>query len=834
MNSHSIEKADWIWCDEKIEELNQYGLFRRWLDLPAARGRVKIHACADLRFWLYVNGQRVGFGPGRYNEKRPQFDTFDVTELVNKGRNLIAFKVHGCGPVPVYVSATPSRSALIAAVEWQGGSDVTGAGWRCIRETAYASDTPRFSAHQSFIENFDARRAQDGWETAAFDDSSWRNAFVIPRSRLAPWKQLVPRPVPLLTLVRRYPVRVIEHGLSIPDGKFDPGDMKTVGEMMETARREPGDVLDMRAETMFPLALRPPADGSAAAYAVLDFGENAAGYLALRAKGGPGAIVDFGYGEAIMNGRVNCFQQGVRYHDRVIMNGRVLSHQLMMPKCFRYLLVEVRSGAVEFECLSQDVSSLPVVWKGKFCCPDSPELERTWQIGAYTVQLCMEDIFMDTPRRERTGWLGDMVPEAMVAYYAFGETSLARHSLDLFMSSQTPEGYVSGRYPSSSPVNMPSWSACYPMAVADYVRYSGDTEFPRAVWGGIRRLTDWFERQRTHDDLLVVSPSKQSDKVKHRGYILVDWAPMMRDGAVTAMNMFYCRYLEETAWLADLLNKADEAKDLRMLAQRTKKAIQNLLFEERRGVFVNCRDERGLSAQAGAQENLLALLWDLATPKQSASIIARLIPDDSPLPLYHNLDAKNWAAMGSGEITWPGDTLVPIGTPFFEYFALGALFEIGRAEAALNNIRAHYGEILAKGATTIWEEWGGATSQSHGWGAAPTCHAGRYILGVEPLEPGFKTFSVLPCTAGLGRAAGRVPSPLGTIGVEWEKSADGVVLRVAIPEGASAVAGLPMDGSEGRLICDGAPCRDAEIITLRRGRYLSRRLKPGKHTLAQA
>ena len=831
--TNPIDSASWIWCDQDTERLNQYALFRRSFELPQAHGSVWVCACADMRYWLYVNGQRVGFGPGRYHDQFPQYDTHDITRFVRQGDNLIAFKVHSIGPVEQLSSFIPVRGALIASLDWTGGALVTNATWRTIRETAYSSDTPRFCGHQSFIECFDARLAQHGWEQPAFDDTTWSLAYEIPTDSLAPWEKLVPRAIPNLTLIPRTPCRVIETGLSTPLPKFDVMNMETLATMLETAQRSDSTgAVRLDTGTLLPAIFRAPADARSAAYAVLDFAENSAGYLVFDLEGEPGTIIDFGYGESFADGVVNCNCQTVRYCDRIILSGRPLSHQLMFPKCLRYLLVEVRRGNATLKAVRQDLSTYPVEWRGSFTCSGEPVLSRVWQIGAHTVQLCMEDIYMDTPRRERAGWLGDLLPEALAAYYTFGETELARHSLELFMLSQQSEGYISGRYPGRKIGNMPTWSACYSMALADYVRFSGDREFPRKLWPGVCRLTEWFERQRQSNDLLIVLPSKLSDrdKVRHGGYIFIDWAPEMRDGAVTVMNMCYYRYLLDAAWLAEQIGESSDALFLNSLATRSKLAIQKLLFEERRGVYVNCRDENGLCRQAGMQENVLALLWDLATPEQSLRIIAALTPSDAAFPLYENPDPNNWAAMGNGEIQWPHESLVPMGSPFFGYFAYGALFEIGRATAALNNIRAHYGALLAQGATTVWEEWSGVSSQSHGWGAAPTVFAMKYVLGVEPLEPGFETFSVLPCFGDLRQASGRVPTPRGTIAVAWQRTEHEAKMMISVPQGTCAHAGLPLNQDSATLHVNGAK-HAPEIIQLRRGKYAACKLVPGTHEL---
>lgn len=62
---------------------------------------------------------------------------------------------------------------------------------------------------------------------------------------------------------------------------------------------------------------------------------------------------------------------------------------------------------------------------------------------------------------------------------------------------------------------------------------------------------------------------------------------------------------------------------------------------------------------------------------------------------------------------------------------------------------------------------GVVTSPCHGWAAGPTAELSRYILGIQPVAPGFAEWKVEPQTLGLGWAKGRYPTVRGDIDVEW-------------------------------------------------------------------
>lgn len=85
------------------------------------------------------------------------------------------------------------------------------------------------------------------------------------------------------------------------------------------------------------------------------------------------------------------------------------------------------------------------------------------------------------------------------------------------------------------------------------------------------------------------------------------------------------------------------------------------------------------------------------------------------------------------------------------------------------------------------------TSLNHPWGSAPTYVLSEYILGIRPVEPGYKTWifqPVLGLELGLVWAQGRVPLPGGqTIQARWDAQDGGntTVLTVTAPHGTNGI-----------------------------------------------
>ena len=77
--------------------------------------------------------------------------------------------------------------------------------------------------------------------------------------------------------------------------------------------------------------------------------------------------------------------------------------------------------------------------------------------------------------------------------------------------------------------------------------------------------------------------------------------------------------------------------------------------------------------------------------------------------------------------------------------------------------------------------FGGGGSLCHAWSSVTPYFCAHCILGVTPLEPGFKKFEVKPYPAGLHKAKGSVPTPYGFITVLWQLCENGMSVKVEHP-----------------------------------------------------
>ena len=104
------------------------------------------------------------------------------------------------------------------------------------------------------------------------------------------------------------------------------------------------------------------------------------------------------------------------------------------------------------------------------------------------------------------------------------------------------------------------------------------------------------------------------------------------------------------------------------------------------------------------------------------------------------------------------------------------------------------------GATTFWEQWNAITpdgevrdpSMNHYAYGAVGDFLYRRVLGLEPLEGGYRSFRVKPIPGGgLTWAKGSVKTPFGNASVHWEIQDNLFSIRVEVPVSTNCELTMP-------------------------------------------
>ena len=280
-------------------------------------------------------------------------------------------------------------------------------------------------------------------------------------------------------------------------------------------------------------------------YITLDFGRNLSAYFKLKVNGTAGGVIDMGFAETLQEGRLDPLRGGLSYADRYIMRDGPQEWQLFFYKGFRYVQLTLRDcpGPVEVECANAVFTSYPVKYRGEFKCSDAL-LNHIWDVGRWTLQLCMHDGYEDTPWREQGQWLGDAQVEFLSNYVTFGDTALAEKALRQFAQGQYENGSIPAMCPAAQgplPYGIPTFMAQWVSMIRDHYFWTGNREIVEQLYPHLIRLMAYFEKMRNERGLLEDVP----------GFVFLDWMPVpdlmpqighiTEQGVFTGMNAHYYR-----------------------------------------------------------------------------------------------------------------------------------------------------------------------------------------------------------------------------------------------------------------------------------------------------
>ena len=526
---------------------------------------------------------------------------------------------------------------------------------------------------------------------------------------------------------------------------------------------------------------------------VYDFGQNFAGVVELKLKGKRGQVVTVRHAE-ILNPDGTLNTRFLRTAKATATYTCADGEQTWSPRLtymgFRYISVE-GVGEADVEVTGVALYS-DLEQTGSFAC--SNEMVNQLQSNiTWSARSNLVDIPTDCPQRdERMGWTGDIAVFAPTACFNFDMGRFLDKWLLDVEAEQLPTGGIPNTVPAQGfgfPTTMPrmavAWwgDACVLVPWAEY-QARGDVEilrrmYPvmkkyikacrfwcgfglgknRYIWNmpGVLGFGDWVAPD-------VPQMSQWQGRVKWTGT-----ASLRNTSALAAK-------------IAGILGEEEEAAYYRELSEKTADAYCSVLT-----------DGNGKLLEEFQTAYVLPLYLDMfPTPQVKAGAVDNLV----------RLVERNDYCIGTG---FPG-------TPYL----LFALADNGRADAAykmlLNTRCPSWLYEIKMGATTVWERWDGLDENGvcpigddgtdmmisynhYGFGAVGD-FLYRRVAGIEPVEPGYKTFAVRPILGGgLTWARAAVRTPYGQAGADWKIENGTFSVTVRVPMGTRCKLTLP-NGTE--------------------------------------
>ncbi len=419
-----------------------------------------------------------------------------------------------------------------------------------------------------------------------------------------------------------------------------------------------------------------------------------------------------------------------------------------------------------------------------FECSDT-NLNKVWELCKYTLKATpFLGIYADG-NRERMPYEADAYIQQLGHYSVDKEFSIARYTFDFLIYN-------------------PSWPTEWQMhsifmALKDYMS-TGDKEFLLRNYKQLKNKS--LIALAREDGLISTTTGKVNDEflasINMSGkniQDIVDWpkgtpigntqasnaGPTLegeRDGYVftdinTVVNSFHYYSLKIMAKIAEVLEKEKDKIFFEDRAEKVKESINEKLFDYSKGIYI---DGEGTN-HSSLHSNMFPLAFDI-------------VPDENIISVKNFIKSKGMACSVYGA-----------------QYLLEALFNIGESEYAISlmnsNSKRSWMNMINVGSTMTTEAWDEYykpnLTWNHAWGSAPANIIPRKLVGIEPIEPGFSKFRIVPQPGELTDIELKLPTIRGSILFNLSVYKNEWKLELTIPGITKSELFLPSKNTEVKI-----------------------------------
>lgn len=512
---------------------------------------------------------------------------------------------------------------------------------------------------------------------------------------------------------------------------------------------------------------------------IVDFGQNMAGIISLdTSKLKKGETITIRHGE-ILTSEGDLYTANLRKAKATIRFTKGEKDREYLPYFtymgFRYVEISgvpYQDGLIRAHALYTDMKRT-----GYFVC-GHPGIEKLYENIVWGQKSNYVEVPTDCPQRdERLGYTGDGHVFALTGSYNFDTQAFWENFFrDLVLGqNDNPDGNVPPYLPQVGPkpvgfITMQGWGNA--VSIIPHMIYW--------QYGDFAFLSKHYEAIRKYVDLEI---SKAGNKNLWCGVSLGDWLSLKKGIAWQAMNnhpvsnAFFVNDLRILKDLAKALGKEEEASYYEAQYQKTK------------GAYIRKFISRSGKLKKDYQGSYVLALKHVLTK------------EDPIRPLVEKRFVENVKKHGLETGFFGTEHLLPL------------LVEAGETKLAYDVLLSHncpgWLYQVDRGATTTWERWDAIQengkvneSNNNGGNMVSFNHYSfgsvgeffyRYILGIQPLKPGYAKVLLRPYTdSRLGYAGGKYESVHGVISSRWEYETEAIHFvfdvptkaRIVLPNGA--------------------------------------------------
>ncbi|UUU19860.1 alpha-L-rhamnosidase-related protein [Streptomyces sp. DSM 40750] len=583
--------AKWLWAPSSTT--NQWVAFRRSFTLGSAPSKAVTRIAADSKYWLWVNGTLVVFEGGLKrgpNRTDTYYDEIDLAPFLTSGSNTVALLVWYFGKQG-FSHNSSGKGGLLFQSDMEVGSTTTqlvsDTSWKYTVHPGYSNNTSGTQVNFRLPESnlhYDARNASvmAGWRSSGFDDSGWSAPTDFGAVGVAPWNNLVARPIPQF---RYSGLKSYTNASSLPS----------------TGR------------------------GSTAISATLPSNLQVTPFLKVDAPAG--AVIGVQTDHYDDGANLTGIEPGTGYNMRAtyVCAGGVQEFEALAWMSGTAVRYTIPSNVTILE-LKYRESGYDTDFDGSFSSSDA-FLDTLWTKAARTMYVNMRDNYMDCPTRERAQWWGDVVNQLKEGFYTFDTRShaLGEKAIAQLAAWQKTSGAL------YSPVPTTIWTAELPTQMLasvwsfwTYYLYTGNADAVTVAYPAVKKYLNLFSLD--GDGL-----------VNHRAGDW-DWEDWGSDiDARVLDNCWYHLALDTAAKLAELSGNSGDVAGWKSRRDSIKANFDRVLWNPSRGEYRS----PGYTRDTDDRGNALAVVAGLAPASRHRAVteVLRTHLNASPYMEFYVLEA---------------------------------------------------------------------------------------------------------------------------------------------------------------------------------------------------
>lgn len=736
-----LAPAKWIWYPSDRVLQNTFVLFRKEFHLNSVPDSATGCILADSRYQLFVNGQRVQWGPAPFDPRWPEADRVNIKRYLHVGKNVIACQVlfygAGDGTSPI------GKAGLICKFKVGDkylGSDST---WKsCLPKSWPMGQYKRFFL-RSLQEAFDARLFPYGWNTENYlPTPDWLSSHESATSAMQPsistdipdyqWQvygttgNIRERSIPMM-IENEVPVKQLTESAWITwkrpaEEYFDVMTQNAyTAERVNIARKDG------------PNSWIVPSNDDKAAVLTFEFKDQCVGWPHFTIEAPAGTIVEMLVHEAHQPGKDVLMNSHFQSWTRFVCKEGMNIFEPFDFESLRWLQLHIRnySGNIKVSNVGIRRRQYPFPESPKIALSDTL-LQRLVNASVNTLYNSAQETVVDGMARERQQYSGDGSHQLHAIYQTLGDSRLPARFIKTFSQGQTTEGYFMDSWPAfdrlarimERQVQLTNWGPILDHSVGFcfdnyyYYLYTGDTAGLQESFPRLLVFFEYLKKIRAADHLLPVDslgiPSVWMDHIAYQ----------MQRHKQCAFNLYTSAMcINALAPLCRAFSQNKKATEIEQFGKELLQATIKKFWSSQEQTFVV--NLPWLAEEGGPRycdrSLATAILFNQCPNGNNARSLELLVNRPPQLGVSYPCNA-----------IWPA----------------WALSSAGRMDVVLKDLRTKWVNMASvRLNNTLQEDWicypDGPSQWSH-CAQTPLIMMHQGIAGIKPITAGYKTFQIYP------------------------------------------------------------------------------------------